>query len=463
MNNLLEQIKNYNPDLKESEISGLLYVLKNGIKGEGGLHSNNITNQGLVTLTGIPKETLKQFKKSISFLLENKSEDSILLSEKGRETLGSLYVLPYKWSLLDVCCCDSCESCVGCCTCEDRGEDIMDRIKEMRNKYVVDPKREFDQFLATPETVYSKSRILEEKGVINGKNIAFIGDDDLNSISLGLINSTYKSIVVFDVDRSILDKVKKASEEYGLKNIETVSYDVRKDLDQKYLGKFDVVVFDPPYTKSGVRLFLERSIELLGDFNGFDGKYIFMYYGNSFKSPEKILKIQEMINRYGLSIEDRIEKFARYTGADSIGNASSLYILKANKFTHALGFSPNNIYTFENQKEEKFPFVDHVVFKIFEVTKDITLSKNKLTNLMNKICSAHKLKVVDRKVTEFKGGGMTVTFVLSNSNIVVHTWPEFNAVHLDLITCSPIYKKEDIVGTVSSVFETSSIEVSYVE
>lgn len=457
MNNLLEQIKNYNPDLKESEISGLLYILKSGFKSKDDLHNNTITNQELITLTGVPKETLKQFKKSISFLLENKTEDSILLSEKGRETLESLEVFPYRWSLFGITCCDSCSSC------KDSEEDKLNKIKDVRNKYVTDPKREFDQFLATSEAVYLKSRILEEKGVVTGKNIAFIGDDDLNAISLGLINSTYKSIVVFDVDRSILDKVKKASEEYGLKNIETVSYDVRKDLDKKYLGRFDVVVFDPPYTKSGVRLFLERSIELLGDFNGFDGKYIFMYYGNSFKSPEKILKIQEMINRYGLSIEDRIEKFARYTGADSIGNASSLYILKANKFTHTLGFSPNNIYTFENQKEEKFPFVDHIVFKIFDVTKDITLSKNKLTNLMNKICSAHKLKVVDRKVTEFKGGGMTVTFVLSNSNMVVHTWPEFSAVHLDLITCSPIYKKEDIVGTVSSVFETSSIEVSYVE
>jgi len=448
VNSLVDQIKNNNPDLKSAEISGLLYILKN---------NNSITNQELITLTGIPKETLRQFKKSIAGLLEEKSGDRVSISGEGMSVLEKLDVFPYNWSLLGNM------SQPNFPSNENTSDEILNKIKIVRDRYLVDPKREYDQFLATSDTVFNKGKVVNDKGLIEGKSIALIGDDDLNSLSLGLINSRYRKIVVFDIDPNILDLVKKASVELGLKNIETVFCDVRKDIDKKFLGKFDVVVFDPPYTKSGVTLFLERAVELLGNTESFEGKYIFMYYGNSFKSPEKTLKVQEIINRFGLSIEDRIDKFARYTGADSIGNASSLYILKAGKFTHTLGFKVSRIYTFENQKEEKFPFVDHLVFKIFGVKKEFTLSKNKLVNTLDKICNLHKLKVVDRKVVVFKGGGMTATFVLSNSNLVVHTWPEFGSVHLDLITCSPIYKKESMIDTIAKAFETDTIEVSYVE
>jgi predicted methyltransferase len=439
VNNLIRQIKDRNPDLKGAEIEGLLYLLKNNAP---------FTNQEFVTLTGLPKETLKQFKKSISNMLQATDEDLVFLCEVGVRTLEGIDLKPYKFTLLQM---------------DLSHIKAFEKVKETRNKYDINPRREFDQFLATPETSFMKSEILCEKGVVEGKSIAFIGDDDLNSLTLGILDPSYKNITVFDIDAQVLDSVKKASEKIGFKNIETVSYDARTKLDKKYLGKFDVVVFDPPYTKSGVTLFLERAVELLGNVTGFEGKYIFMYYGNSFKSPEKVLKIQEVINRFNLNIEDKIEKFSRYTGADSIGSASSLYILKVNKFTHSINFDSKRIYTYEEQKEEKFPFVDHVVFKVFDVKNEILKSKNRVLSALGKVCTAHKLKVMDKKITSFKGGGMTVTFVLANSNLVAHTWPEFGSVHMDLITCSPIYRKDDLPTTISEVFETQKIETFYIE
>lgn len=447
MSNLISKIKDKNPDLKKAEIEGLLYLLKNKCP---------FTNQEFVTMTGIPKESLKQFKKSISQLLEKLDDDTIFLSEKGKEELKDLNARPHKWSLYSG---------------KVSHKDSLKMIYEMRNKYDINPKREFDQFLATLESSYLKSQIVFEKGMVEGKSIVFIGDDDLNSLSLGILSlenesdgyGSYKNITVFDIDNQILNSVKNALDKIGLKNIEVVNYDARNKLDKKYLGKFDVVVFDPPYTKSGVELFLQRSVELLGNADGFEGKYIFMYYGNSFKSPEKVLKIQEVVNKFHLVIEDRIEKFARYSGAESIGNASSLYVLKANKFTHPISSSPEKIYTYEKQKEDRFPFVDHVVFKVFGVKSDLLKSKSKILSALGKLCITHNLKVMDKKITSFKGGGITVTFVLANSNLVVHTWPELGSVHIDLITCSPIYRKEMLLDTISKIFNTSRIEASYIE
>ncbi len=442
MENIIQQIKKTNPDLQECEIEGLLYILKN---------NENLTNNKLITLTGIPKETLRRFKKSIRLLLVDNKSENIHVSKYGKELLESEDLKPHTWSLAE--------------RFDFYLDKDIEKVKRIKDKFNLEPKRKYDQFIATVETTYLKCRVLIEKGVVKGKSIVFIGDDDLNSLSLASINKDYKNIVVLDIDKDIVDFINFYASENKLKNVTAFLYDARDPLDKKFIDSFDVVVFDPPYTKVGVSLFLQRAFDLLGPVRNFESKYVFMYYGCSFKSPEKKLKVQEIINRYGFTIEDRIEKFARYSGADSIGNASSLYVLKVNSFTKSLGMSFENIYTFEGEKvsEEKFPFVDHLVFKIFDVKKEIILSKRKLVNILESICKIHKLKVVDRKLTEFKGGGMTVSFILANSNLTVHTWPEYGSVHIDLVSCSPIFNKSELYLTLKKYFETDKIDVFFVE
>jgi predicted methyltransferase len=444
MDNLISQIKRNNRDLKEAEIKGLLYLL---------LNEENLTNSSLITLTGLPKETLRHFKKSIAPFLKDPQGDAVLLNEKGREVFSDLEILPYNWSLGDRLDFNS----------QNEYEKFSTKIGDIKEKYSPKPKREYDQFLATNKTSYLKARILMEKGLVGDKSIAFLGDDDLNSLCLAALDRTYRNISVFDIDDEILSSIKECSENEGFENIETVEYDVRNELENRYVGKFDVVVFDPPYTKNGVALFLERALEFLGKVNDFEGKYVFMYFGNSFKSPEKILKIQDIINRFGFSIEDRIEKFSRYNGAESIGSSSSLYILKANKFTRSLKLNVKCIYTYEKISEENFPYVDHLVFKIFDVKKDLLMSKSRLMGAVEELCKIHKLRVMEKVVTEFKGGGMTLSFVLANSNLTVHTWPEHKALHVDLVTCSPIYNKDGLIDTLIEKFNTSKIEINYIE
>ena len=58
---------------------------------------------------------------------------------------------------------------------------------------------------------------------------------------------------------------------------------------------------------------------------------------------------------------------------------------------------------------------------------------------------------------------MTLSFILASSNLTVHTWPELNAVHIDLITCSPIFNKDVLYTTISELFETKKVECFYIE
>lgn len=408
------ELKKHFPELKEAEIEGLIYAL---------LKQPDAANAEIVRQTGMPEETVKRIK---SFSIP-----------------ADLQPEPYEWVLKSY-----------------KNSELETKLKQIRDKYMLKPQRELDQFFAEENTSVAKALVLKDKGLIKGKKIALLGDDDLVSVVLGLIGEHYNSITVFDIDSNILSTIETISKDLGLKNIQTAKIDARENLNKAWEGAFDVVLTDPPYTRNGVALFLNVAQKMLNR-----GGYIFFYYGNSYKSPEKTLKVQDLISRRNLLIEDKIDKFARYYGAESIGSTSSLYILKKTAFTQIVEepLQISNIYTFEDQKEEKFPFVDHYTFRILGVPAHILNSKKALLQLTDKFCAVHKLKVVDTKVTQFKGKGLSLTYILATSNLLVHTWPEHGAIHMDLVTCSPIYNKEDLGKSLSEIFGSKSIEIRSIE
>lgn len=441
MANLIEQLKVKNPDLKKAEIEGLLHLL---------LSEKAVTGNEITTRTGLPKETVKDFLKGIPNLLEDASDEKVRLSTTGAEAITAINPQPYKWSLFQY---DSKET-----------DELEAKFIELSEKVAIKAKREYDQFIATSRTSVSKALVIRDKGLLNNKKIALLGDDDLVSVSLSLLGG-YSELTTVDVDRDIVTVVEGIKREMGINNIHTYVCDLRNKLKSEFLGKFDVVMTDPPYTRSGITLFLNRAIQFLGDTKDYEGKYIFLFYGNSFKTPEKNLKIQEVIGRFNLVIEDKIDKFARYSGADSIGNASSLYILKTTKHTKALDEAELSvpIYTYENQKEEKFPFVSHYVAKVLGVPQSIVSSRSYMLRFLGQFCELHRLKVVDKKETKFKGNGFSFTFILASSNLLVHTWPEHNAVHIDLVTCSPISNKEMMGANLAKLFQAKNVEIREVE
>lgn len=436
--------------LRVREVEGILRVL---------IDNSGISSRELIQMTGLPKETLRDFKATAAYLLKESDKDSIYIRDEYLEQLKGENPQGFRWSLL---------------TFEEPR--LVASIEGMRKKHMLEANRELDQFFATAQTTVNKALIVREMGLATNQKIAVLGDDDLVSIGLGLLPNSNARVTALDTDKSLLNTIATIAKELNTASIQCVEYDVRSALPQKIAHNFDVVITDPPYTKTGIQLFLNRSIELLGiTFNtSSPDKYIFLYYGTSRKTPEKTLKIQEIITQMGLVIENRIDKFARYNGAESIGDASALYVLKTTLFTRPLELAGDYslLYTHTQAKEEKFPYVDHVVAKVYAVPNHIINSKSALLKALGELCSLHKLKVVDEKITRFsdphaisnpKKGGMTITYVLANSNLVVHTWPEHNAIHFDLITCAPIYGKERLVENIAKVFGTKSVELRYIE
>jgi predicted methyltransferase len=214
-------------------------------------------------------------------------------------------------------------------------KEFLEKYKNLRPK----PKREYDQFFATEETLIKRVSILENF-IDQNKEILFLGDDDLTSLALSLFitrtNADKYKIVVIDIDKDILNFINFVCEKEKF-NVETYHYDLRNPLPKDKFKKFNLVFTDPPYTPFALELWLTRCIEAtLGSGSNkkrkkpevLSSKYYLICYGYTQRETEKGLKIQEIITKIGLVIQEKIRDFNNYYGAKSIGSKSDLYILQ---------------------------------------------------------------------------------------------------------------------------------------
>lgn len=297
------------------KIVDVFYYLKSGEK---------IDNYELIRKTGIAKDTLNAIKshfkeRFMAVSTTTQLKDSIPELEK----LFSASYIPEE-NLLNL----------------NTSEDLNSIFSERQT-----PLRKYDQFSATPETVIKRASLLNHFGDINGKKLLFLGDDDFTSLAVAM-NGSPSEIAVLDIDDRILEKIKSISSKHSL-NIKTTKHDLRKTLPKNLLNKFDVVFTDPPYTSEGIRLFVARSISALDTKN--TTARIYLCYGNSDRAKERFIPIYRSIIDSGLMIRYIFDKFNRYTGAESIGSSSSLFVLDITPKSKPLisGDYHNPIYTTE--------------------------------------------------------------------------------------------------------------------
>ncbi len=295
------------------------------------LKSSQIENNDLVRRVGISRNVINQVKEGLENLLEPVSGKTAL-NDQGRNVVGELFLGSYEteesmWAFLER---------------NNQFGKVVNLLKGYKNLRA-EPKRDYDQFTATIETTTRRAILMDFFEDIKGKRILFLGDDDFTSVAVSHVGKPAR-VCVLDIDPRILEGIKIASA-----GIETTKYDARKVLPDELRGKFDVVFTDPPYTTEGVSLFLSRAIEAL-DINGNQAARIYFCYGNSDRAKERFLPIYGVVIKSGLMMRWVFDKFNRYTGAESIGSASSLFICDITPKTKVLihGTYSENIYTTKN-------------------------------------------------------------------------------------------------------------------
>lgn len=202
--------------------------------------------------------------------------------------------------------------------------------------------RQLDQFNATLNTTVNRAIKMSKNGDIYGKNIAFLGDDDLTSIATIMAGKPSK-ITVFEIDDRLNEFIQKIAKDNNF-SIEVVKQDLRQPINKTYLEKYDIVFTDPPYTNDGINLFLNQAIKLIK--NSFTSR-IYLCYGNSDRAREREVEIQKILLDHQLLIKNKINNFNKYFGAESIGSSSSLYLLDWTPQTKTINSDFKKIYTHE--------------------------------------------------------------------------------------------------------------------
>ena len=91
---------------------------------------------------------------------------------------------------------------------------------------------------------------------------------------------------------------------------------------------------------------------------------------------------------------------------------------------------------------------------VIEVSRDKDFKNETILELQAKIkvfVKETKLNIIKSMEHEFTPQGYTAVFILSSSHLAVHTWPENNYIHFDLLSCTKI-KKFDLLKGTKSIF-----------
>ncbi|MFC4585129.1 bis-aminopropyl spermidine synthase family protein [Sphaerisporangium corydalis] len=180
-----------------------------------------------------------------------------------------------------------------------------------------------DHVAATPETVVRRALLLGARFWLPGSRLLCVGDHDLTSLAVAMIHPGVQ-VTVADIDERVLAYIDGQAERLGL-SVRTRWADLRLGLPPSARDQADLAITDPPYTPEGVGLFVARAVEGLRDP---ERGRVLLAYGASERTPMLALKVQSTLHDLNLALEAMYPDFNRYFGAEAIGSAADLYVLR---------------------------------------------------------------------------------------------------------------------------------------
>jgi len=81
-----------------------------------------------------------------------------------------------------------------------------------------------------------------------------------------------------------------------------------------------------------------------------------------------------------------------------------------------------------------------------------------LMKMLQEIIKECELTILDVSYHQFKPFGVTVLYLLSESHISIHTWPESNKFALDVYSCKDGYDSDNISNIIKAHLEIEEIK-----
>lgn len=105
---------------------------------------------------------------------------------------------------------------------------------------------------------------------------------------------------------------------------------------------------------------------------------------------------------------------------------------------------------------------DHFVVELYDVDLSVLDNQDSLTARLDTLSEKLGLTVVNKFFHKFNPIGLTGVYVLIESHLAAHTWPEHGYLHLDLFTCSPKVDFSNLGRHIEKTFNPKKYKITEV-
>jgi len=109
--------------------------------------------------------------------------------------------------------------------------------------------------------------------------------------------------------------------------------------------------------------------------------------------------------------------------------------------------------------ERSIPLGVHYIVDIDNIKSKELYSNEFIRNMCREILSNTKVNVLDEIFHEFEPQGFTALYLLSESHMSIHTWPEHGKIRIDLFSCVINGKFDDALVTLKTAFKDAQIRI----
>ncbi len=101
----------------------------------------------------------------------------------------------------------------------------------------------------------------------------------------------------------------------------------------------------------------------------------------------------------------------------------------------------------------------HLILDVFDIPNNELLkyldnNKQKLDTIIEKLT----LTVVNESGYQFSPIGYTYAYVLSESHMTIHTYPEKNSCYIDIFCCNSSFNPDKAIDIIKGIFSSNNIK-----
>lgn len=108
-------------------------------------------------------------------------------------------------------------------------------------------------------------------------------------------------------------------------------------------------------------------------------------------------------------------------------------------------------------------FLDHRVAAVWGIEPEYLTQKGRLLDTTLAVARQLGLTTLESFTHKFKPVGLSVILVISQSHLAVHTWPEFEYMHIDVLSCAKNANLDNLKTVLQENFHPRRIIIKKIE